>query len=181
MRVRIRFCTACAGLSNCLVWLGRLICLVYPVLSGSLHPVCWPVQLRRCVAASASGLRLHRCCVNVGRRRQRLRRWAGLRRVCVCFCGGCIGVEAVWFGICGVWYVWTVSLVDWFVGCIGVEICVDCVVGGLVCWMLDWRGDVCKPVAGLVEVCCVWLVHKFSIKKFWKRVWEGYGNKFVGA
>ena len=58
-------------------------------------------------------------------------------------------------------------------GICGICGCVDCVVGGLVCGWLDWRGDVWKPVAGLdkngvdmVWVCSVWLVHKFSIKKF---------------
>ena len=39
--------------------------------------------------------------------------WFGSVVVGGLVCGGCIGVE-IW---------WTVSLVDWFVGCMGVEIC----------------------------------------------------------
>ena len=58
-----------------------------------------------------------------------------------------MGVEAVW--VCGgcmvvvfvecVWYLWSV-------------VCVDSVVGGLVCGCWIGAEYVCKPVAGLVEV-----------------------------
>ena len=59
-----------------------------------------------------------------------------------------------------------------FVGLYGCGICGVCMVVSVVCglcrwwiglWWLDWRGDVCKPVAGLVEIkvkhgWCVYVV-----------------------
>ena len=90
-----------------LVWSGLALGL----------PDTRPVELR-----TGSGLRLHRCCINVGASASTsTSAGPGLRRVGVC--GGCMDVE-IW---------WTVSLVDWFAGAV-------------------WCGYLWMPVAGLVEI-----------------------------
>ena len=97
-----------------------------PVRSGFVwpDPVCLACPIADwCVAASASGLRLHRCCINVGATASTSASVGGLAssvRLCRCvFVGLYVFVEAVWL-----WYLWSV-------------VSVDGVVGGLVCgcWM----------------------------------------------